>query len=206
MQEDVNFCEEGETTIARDGAIAIPGVFYSTDDGQEATVEENEVPHILLQARPAFRAQNSTSRGFFGSRRGAGGREQRPRMMRSSIQQLKMRTRCARCRELGHWARECPEGNREQRHDERYDQHAWRRGEKLKRFIAVAGQTERKPFFLVASWTFVTLEPGEVLWDTGAQENRRETAARSTGNLLAEYGLQVEWSMEKNRIRKRHRR
>ena len=208
LQEHVNFCEEGETTIARDGAIAIPGVFYSADDGPEATVEENEVPHILLQARPAFRHPGyravrqelnaaQKSRGFFGSRRGAGGREQRPRMMRSSIQQLKMRTRCARCRELGHWARECPEGNREQRHDERYDQHAWRRGEKLKRFIAVAGQTERKPFILVASWTFVTLEPGEVLWDTGAEENRRETAARSTGKLHAEYGLQVEWSIEK---------
>ena len=36
LQEDVDFCEDGETTIARDGAIAIPGVFYITDDGQEA--------------------------------------------------------------------------------------------------------------------------------------------------------------------------
>ena len=50
LQEDVDFCEDGETTIARDGAIAIPGVFYITDDGQEA-IEENEVPQILLQAR-----------------------------------------------------------------------------------------------------------------------------------------------------------
>ena len=30
------------------------GVFYITDDGQEA-IEENEVPRMLLQARPAFR-------------------------------------------------------------------------------------------------------------------------------------------------------
>ena len=51
---DVDFCEDGETTIARDGAIAIPGVFYITDDGQEA-IDENEVPQILLQARSAFR-------------------------------------------------------------------------------------------------------------------------------------------------------
>ena len=51
LQEDADFCEDGETTIARDGAIAIPGVFYITDDGQE-TIEENEVPQILLQARP----------------------------------------------------------------------------------------------------------------------------------------------------------
>ena len=45
LQEDVDFCEDGETTIARDGAIAIPGVFYITDDSQEA-IEENEVPQI----------------------------------------------------------------------------------------------------------------------------------------------------------------
>ena len=51
-QEDVDFCEDGETTSARDGAIGIPGVFNITDDGQEATVEENEVPQILLQVRP----------------------------------------------------------------------------------------------------------------------------------------------------------
>ena len=37
----------------------------------------------------------------------------------SSVQQLKLRTRCARYRKLGHWARECPEGNRGQRNDER---------------------------------------------------------------------------------------
>ena len=43
LQEDVDFCEDGETTIACDGAIAIPGVFHITDDGQEA-IEENEVP------------------------------------------------------------------------------------------------------------------------------------------------------------------
>ena len=54
LQEDVDFCEDGETTIARDGAIAIPGVFYITDDGWEV-IEENEVPQILFQARPAFR-------------------------------------------------------------------------------------------------------------------------------------------------------
>ena len=51
LQEDVGFCEDGETTTARDGAIAIRVVFYITDGGQEATVEENEVPHILLQDR-----------------------------------------------------------------------------------------------------------------------------------------------------------
>ena len=40
LQEDVDFCVDGETTIAHDGAIAIPRVFYITDDGQEAIEEK----------------------------------------------------------------------------------------------------------------------------------------------------------------------
>ena len=52
-----------------------------------------------------------------------------PRMKRSGIQQLKLRTRCARCLKLGHSAGECPEGNRGQRNDERYDRRALRPGE-----------------------------------------------------------------------------
>ena len=78
---------------------------------QEA-IEENEVPQTLLQARPAFRHPGyrairedlnvaQKSRDFFGLRRGASGRDQGPRMKRSSIQQLELRTRCARCRKLG---------------------------------------------------------------------------------------------------------
>ena len=101
LEEDVVFCEDGKTRIARDGAIAIPGVFYITDDGQEV-IEENEVPQISLQARPAFRHPGNwairedlnvapKSRGFFGTRRNTSGRDQVPRMKRSSIQQLKLR-------------------------------------------------------------------------------------------------------------------
>ena len=157
LQEEADFCEDGETTIARDGAIAIPGVFYITDDGQEA-VEENEVPQILLQTRPALRHPGyravredlnflQKSRGFFGPRRGESGRDQGPRMKRSSIQQLKLRTRCARCRKLGHWARECYEGNRGQCKDERYDRRATRSEENSKGFITLAVPTGRRPFF-----------------------------------------------------------
>ena len=54
LQEDADFREDGETTIARDGAIAVPDGFYLTDDGTEE-IEESEVPQMLLQARPAFR-------------------------------------------------------------------------------------------------------------------------------------------------------
>ena len=179
LQEEPDFCEDGETTIARDGAIAIPGVFYITDDGQEA-VEENEVPQILrvdqlsdilgtgLSERISIMRRipwvsSAPDEVQVAEIRGA-------RMERSSIQQLKLRTSCARCRKLGHWARAGPEGNRGQCKDERYDRRATRSEENSKGFITLAGPTGRRPFFLGASWTFVTLDPGEVLWDTGAQE------------------------------------
>ena len=66
------------------GTIAIPGGFYLTDDGQEA-IEENEVSH------PGYRAVREDlniahkSRGFFGARRGASGRNQGPRMKRRAF-------------------------------------------------------------------------------------------------------------------------
>ena len=52
--------------------------------------------------------------------------------------------------------------------------------------------------FLGASWTFVALDPGEVLWDTGAQEGLvGEQQLKQWSKVLAEHGLQVEWSQEK---------
>ena len=85
LKEDVDFSRTGETTMAR-GEIAIPGVFYITDGGQEGTVGENDVSQTLLQARPAFRHLGyravreelnaaQKSRGFLDPRGCAGGRE-----------------------------------------------------------------------------------------------------------------------------------
>ena len=121
--------------------------------------------------------------------------EQGPRLKRSSIPQLKLRTRCARCRKLEHRARECPGENRGQRNDERYDRRGGRLEDNSKDFIAVAGHTARRRFFPGASWTFVALDPGEVLWDAGAQEGLvGEQQLKGWCKLSAECGLQVEWS------------
>ena len=65
-------------------------------------------------------------------------------------------------------------------------------------FIAVAGPAGRRHFFLAPTWTFVALDPGEVLWDTGAQEGLvGQQQLKQKNKLFAEYGLQVEWSLEK---------
>ena len=106
------------------------------------------------------------SRGFFVPRRGVSGRDQGPRMKRSNIQQLKLRTRCARCRKLGLWARECLEGNRGQRNDERYDRRAVRPGENSKGFITHGTRTFLSRRFLDIRHS----RPWIVLWVTGAQE------------------------------------
>ena len=71
-------------------------------------------------------------------------------------------------------------------------------GGKFKRFITVAKPTERRPFFLGASWTFVSLDLGKVLWDTGAQEGLvGKQQLDKLCKMLAEHGLQAEWSQEK---------
>ena len=51
-------------------------------------------------------------------------------------------------------------------------------------FITVAGPTERRLFFLGASWTSDALDPGEVLWDTGAQEGLVGEQRNSGANCL----------------------
>ena len=62
----------------------------------------------------------------------------------------------------------------------------------------MAESTERRPFILSASWTFVTLDPGEVLWDSGSQEGLvGKQQLDKWCKLLAEHGLPVVWSQEK---------
>ena len=154
-----------------------------TDDGRRRRWKRTKCLRYNLQARPAFRHPGyravreelnaaPKARGYFGIRRGADGGEQGPRMKRSRIQQLELRTRCVRRRELGQKARECPEGNRGQRNDERYDRRA---GTAYKFSSSWQGRLDEDLFSrsgldLGATWTSVALGPDEVVWDTGAQE------------------------------------
>ena len=57
MQEDAYFCEDGETTIARDGAIAIPEVFYITDDGVKCKFHWKVVVEIEKKNAREFTAR-----------------------------------------------------------------------------------------------------------------------------------------------------
>ena len=80
-------------------------------------------------------------------------------MKRSSIQQLKLRTRCARYRKLGHWARECPEGNlrtMQRRKVRPTCNEIWGTPKRVRHCSKAHGT---KTFFLGASWTFRRSRP-----------------------------------------------
>ena len=172
-------------------------------------LERKELPQTLMQARPAFRHPGyravredlkiaQRSRGFFGPRRGASGRDQGPRIKRSSIQHLKLRTRCARCRKLGHWAREWFRRNsRTTATTKGTIGWAMRSGETQKGSSVLQSPQNEGPFFLCASWTLVTLDPGEVLWTPVLKRDSSGNSNLTNGVNAAEHGLQVEWSQEK---------
>ena len=91
-----------------------------------------------------------------------------------------------------------PKGIEDNATTKRYYRRAVRPEENSNGFITVAEPTERKPFIFSASWIFVILDPGEVLWDTGAQEGLvGKQQLDNWCKLLTEHGLQVEWSQEK---------
>ena len=204
LQEDADFCEDGVTTIARDGAIAILGAFHNADDGRE-TVEENEVPQILLQARPAFRQPWVPGRPR-GSQRCA----EVQRFLRSQTKCKWQRSGTAHealehstveiahnvCKMSQTWTL----GSRVSRRESRTTQRRKVRSTcnetwgKLKMVHHCSKAHGTKTFLS----RFVTLDPGEVLWDNGAQEGLVwKQQLDKWCKLLAEHGLQVEWSQEK---------
>ena len=87
------------------------------NDGQTTTeISEGEAKEVLLtmlKERPRTRSfqgamkakkNRDLARGFGAGRDGA----LRPGTYKVSIEELKRRTKCHRCQEVGHWSRECP--------------------------------------------------------------------------------------------------
>ena len=169
----------------------------------------NEVPQILLQARPAsqhpgYRAVREDlnvahkSRGFFGPRQGASGKDQGPRLERSSIQQLKLRTSV--CKMSQSWTLGSRVFRRKSRTTQRRKVRSTCGGTsgKLKRVRHGSKAHGTKTF---QSRRFLDIRhsrPWRRPVDAGAQEGLvGKQQLDKWCQLLAEHDLQVEWSQEK---------
>lgn len=118
---------------------------------------------------------------------------------RSSIDQLRLRTRCARCKAVGHWARECPEG----RSPDRCSPPVLTAITTVGSTFFVNGNPKRSQLQLVVGMPMasvfigIALDAREALLDTGAQEAIAgdEHPARILEKSDAE-GLPYEWHDE----------
>ncbi|CAK0907101.1 unnamed protein product, partial [Prorocentrum cordatum] len=131
-------CDDGEGTLQISGSEAIAGAYYIDAEWLDGVIGEEDLPWALLDMRPAMsylverkQVRNQLNearkaRGFFkpkgkskgkhghGQDKGKGSGKQNQRR-RISIDQLKLRTKCAKCKQVGHWARACPQNGHQQR-------------------------------------------------------------------------------------------
>ena len=102
---------KGHPTEGFDRDEAGESYVYLTDGDLERVLEEPELQVILSTYKEVKRTIQSQQKGHQfskakGKARGSPWKEYTKDKRRAHIEQLKLRTRCARCGAVGHWARE----------------------------------------------------------------------------------------------------
>ncbi|CAK0899451.1 unnamed protein product, partial [Prorocentrum cordatum] len=186
-----------------DGAIEEPWVLLDVRPAMSYPVEYKQVRNQLNEARKARgffkpKCNGKTGKGDKGKSKGKGKSPQRRRI---SIDQLKLRAKCAKCKQVGHWARECPQ-NRQQRpalgaftmHNAAGGANQQFNIDEPTSYTPSAGSAVRFFIGMISMFIGLAINAWEFLVDTGAQEGIIGIEQlKGLAIKLKEFGLQPRW-------------